>query len=981
MSNYHYVQQIGGEEVWRAVQTSQIAHVLEKHSPMFTTVLAVSKLVEDLTYEDKLKLQYAGPLYFDWDSADEQLVIEKVNQFLDKLEEMRVDLTMCKLFCTGGKGFHLEIPQALFIEKVPKTGMVGLPSVYREVALALCVDTLDLKIYSAGRGRMWRTPNVKRENGRYKVPITAQEMREMTVEDAQRLSSAPRRIDPPMMPEFCTDLAILFDRCTQKVADLMKKRAKFKPDPNVREKASSHSIQYMMAGLGIKVGAGFQDIATQLAIAAVAAGLPEQKFVEECQGLIESHESDGRRYNTAQKRSDELRRMYHYMDGNLCYEFSVGAIKSLLDHSAPDLDGLPASKEDVKEVIEEAKASAGEEQEQDEYADVARGVTLSKYGIYLDTEFGKKRVCAVTFSKPIVLRSAESGQIVGYETDVMVNAKFAGRQTLELDVFAGLLQFNRFLAKYGHAFQGTDAQVRTVMMRFVEGSKKQGKEHFILKREGLDLVHIAHHENPLFHKPFLVWADASGVIVPEHIAEAGLDLTFAGFPDPRGVFKTDIGSAPGLVEWKEEEGNKAALLDCLTNLMTCQKPELLGKLIGWYTSCFWKPLFQSCYRKFPLLHVNGAAGAGKTEMNQTIASMFYYDSEPKMTSPGSTVFALQQYLTASSSIPLILDEYKPHVLSYEMHNKLKALFRDAYNQKDVVKGGGNRESEDYRSLHSTQLAAPMVFIAEAAEDEAAVMERVVLATVVRPPQQQALKWLARFQAFSRNKHFLGILGQYMAASIVYDTTQDSFREEFDALYAIAKDKYMLNERDLAGGVDAETLENKQNAKERSVYNHTVARFGFQQFRKLVNQVLADEKLDALMGALEDGIYNRMSDLHAATTPENIKVLETLSAMSHSVEPDRPDAIRKNHEYAILELSGGRNCIEIDVRSAYMRYRIYMKAASMAPLFGNFESFAYAIKDSPAFIKVGTAAEGGLGRPGALVFDADELVKLGVNTFK
>ena len=39
--------------------------------------------------------------------------------------------------------------------------------------------------------------------------------------------------------------------------------------------------------------------------------------------------------------------------------------------------------------------------------------------------------------------------------------------------------------------------------------------------------------------------------------------------------------------------------------------------------------------------------------------------------------------------------------------------------------------DDYRSLYSTQLSAPMVVIAEAAEEEAAVMERVVLCTVVR----------------------------------------------------------------------------------------------------------------------------------------------------------------------------------------------------------------------------------------------------------
>jgi len=45
------------------------------------------------------------------------------------------------------------------------------------MAYKLYVDTLDLRVYSAKRGRMWRTPNVQRENGKYKVPISLGEAR------------------------------------------------------------------------------------------------------------------------------------------------------------------------------------------------------------------------------------------------------------------------------------------------------------------------------------------------------------------------------------------------------------------------------------------------------------------------------------------------------------------------------------------------------------------------------------------------------------------------------------------------------------------------------------------------------------------------------------------------------------------------------------------------------------------------------------
>lgn len=979
MFNYYQIK--GGEEVWRPLPSTRRAQVIEKDDPMFMTVLAVSKLAEDLTHEDKLKLAYAGPYYCDWDSEDESLVIDKVNQFLDSLEGMGVDLDMCRLYATGGRGYHLEIPPEVFMDKIPKNGFVGLPMVYREMSLAMCVDTLDLKIYSAGRGRMWRMQNVQRENGRFKVPVTPAEMREMTPEMSRALSSEKRTVPEPKAPELCINLAVEFSRCAQKVEELLKRRAKFKPDPLLRSKASSASVQYMMAGLGIKPTAGFQDIATQLAIAAVTAGLKEDQFVAECQGLIASHEGDGSRYGSPAKRETELRRMHRYMDGNVCYDFSVGAIKVLMSHSAPDLDGIVTTKADIAEVIkeaaEDAKVLPEGESEVDEYDDVAKGVTISKYGIYLMTEFGQKRICAISFTNSTILKSAETSQIIGYGTDIMVNGVFAGRCTLESDIFSGLVPFNRFASKYGHAFQGSDAHVRTVMMRFVEQAKKKGNVRYVVTREGLDIVSIPLHEDERLREPFMVWADHRGVTVEPRIRETELELHFAGFPDPRGLFRTDIASAPKLVEWLAQDNNKVELEETLRNLMTCQKGDVLAKMIGWYSACYWKQLFQKAYGKFPLLHVNGPAGQGKTELNIAISSLFFYQNESRPMSPGSTAFALQSHLTASSSIPLILDEYKPHEMAKIVHDKLKLMFRDAYNQRDITRGGGSRESDDYRALQFVQLAAPMVFIAEAAEDEAAVMERVVLVTLARPPQSVGLKNLARFQAFRRNRHMLGILGQYMAANIINETTFDSFQAEFDELYAATQYKYMLNEKDLAGDMDSEEMKDKQNAKERSIYNHTVAKFGFQQFRKLVNGALGPV-LDELMGELEDGVFSRMSDLHSATTPEYVKVLQEMSSMSYHVDADRPDALRKSHEYNFCTLSG-RDCIEIAINPAYQRYRQYTRSGGSSPLFGNWHAFAHGVRDSAAFIKNGTGEA--LQVPNVYTFDVSELAKLGVDAFK
>lgn len=1320
MSNYFYYQAVGGEEDWKAVPAASIDHIRIELQPMFITVLSVSKLVEDLSYEDKMKLAYDGPMYFDFDSTDEQLVIEKVKQFLNKLESLKVDLSMIRLYATGGRGYHIEIPQGVFMAK-PKP-VTNLPAIYREIALDLCVDTLDLRVYSQGRGRMWRQCGVKRDNGRYKVPVSVAEMRAMTPEACQQLTSTPRQPIGVTAPKLCIDLSILYDRCAQKVEDLFKKRLKFKPDPAAKEKAYCDSIQWMMAGLGLKPGVGFQEISTQLAIAASTAGLTEDQFIADCQGIIDNHVGNGNRYDSPAKRSDELRRMYRYMYGNLCYEFSVGAIKSLLIHPAPDLDGIHMTKEEVAEVIKEAEAE--DKADVDEYSDVAKGLSMTKFGVYVDTELGKKRVCAMSFTRSAILKSIENGQISGYETDVLVNGKFAGRQTLELDVFSGLVPFNRFAARYGHAFQGTDAHVRILMMRFVEDAKKKGEEKYIVQREGLDVVHIPHHPNPVFREEFLTWSDSEGVVMPEHVTSEGLNLTFAGYPDPRGVYKTDIRDAPNLAEWIKEGDNKQELLLTLRSLITCQKSELLGKLIGWYTACYWRQLFHKVYGKFPLMHVNGGAGSGKclakdtpvimadgsikmvqdilvgdqllgpdgtvrnvlslargreqmykvtpvkgdaytvnashilslklstkkslklsdgtripanadvvnvnietfykskarvrkelkgwrtsgvdfhrapaellldpywlglwlgdgdsdgacitkpegpitdwwishahskghlvthydhgtcpnwnittktkdrnsanfftlalkklgvqgnkhipdnykyadrstrlkliaglldsdghmsnsgydwiskdkqmaedlvficrsvglaayltssvkgikstgfkgnywrvsisgdcsvipclqkpaderkqikrvtvtgitvepvgegdyygftidgdhlfmlgdftvthnTEMSMTIANLFYYKQDVKSLTPGSTPFAMQQHLTASSSIPLIFDEYKPHEMNRELHNKMKAIFRDAYNQKELSRGGGSRESSDYRILQTSQLSAPIVFIAEATEEEAAVMERVVLATVVKPPSNEGAKWLSRFQIVCKNRHMLGILGKYIASKIVATETLATLRTSFDNLYDGARREFMVTAEDLAGGISEEALRDKQMAKERSVFNHTVAKFGLLKFSEIVRLAVGKE-LDAELADLEAGIYTRMKDLQAATTPEYVKVLIELASMSYHVDDSSPQAIRKNQEYAFINI-GGIDCIELAVRPAYFKYRAHCATAKSFPLFSGYDPFAYGLKDSPAFHKFGIGDA--LKTPNVFVFKLEELARLGVPNFK
>lgn len=971
---YNYVQIVGGEEKWQPVPANRLAELVASQRPMFTTVLSVSSLVDESTTKEELdKLTFLGPMYFDWDGPDIDDVLPQVRKFIQKLADLGVDPETLLLYATGGKGFHCEVPMPTFFDKLPKAGVANLPVVYKEIALELAVDTLDLRVYSGRKGRMWRQPNVVRPNGKYKVPITYAELMSMDAASYAVVTGSTRGEPVRRAPAYALNLAMLFDKCKLKVSGALARRKKNRV-ATATLRGDMPSLQALCEGRGLKPGTGFNQISLQMAIIAHQLNWTETQLVENCAGLISSHQSDGR-HNTESKRASDLVRMHRYTDDNPCYDVSVGAIKTILAHSAPDLDGIPVSKEDVETAIVEAVENPTEssDTEPDEYEGLA-GVTLNKFGIYAVVEGGTKRICAVSFANVEMLKSMDTGTISAIETDILVNGKKAVRQGLELDVFSSVQNFNRFCARFGHAFQGNDSNIRGVYMRVVESAKKSGKEFYVTSREGLDIVSIPNHDNPNLREPFMLWADGKGVVLEPRVANEGLNIRFQGYPDTRGSFRIDLGDAPVLTEWLKDDQNKIQLRKTLKAMMACQRPAAIGKLLGWTTACFYRMLFHKGYGKFPIMHINAPAGTGKSEMMKAALGMFYYHQEPRILSPSSTVFALSYSASGSVTPPLVIDEYKPHEMAPGVHDKLKLLFRDAYNAREQQRGGGTRDNDDYRSIHSTVLSAPMAFIAEAAEEESALMERVVLTTLSRPHPTQGLKDFHNFSIWQRNANLIAILGQYLATQIVLEYSVAQLQAEFDPMYDEAKQKFMLTEKDMGSRtLTEESLREKQATKERTVFNFTVAAFGLKKIMTLVNSIFPNE-FSREFAEMREGVYERMSDLNATTQAEWIKVFNAFSDMSMAPE-GVVYRLEAKKDYAIVNY-GDKDCLELYTRSAYSKYRMYCRASNTKALYAGEQSFVHGLKDCPALAGAGISDLTLRVPGGSHVFDLQALIRSG-----
>ena len=347
--NFHLFYQLEPKTPWIVAPATDRDRILREVAPELISALDCDNdFSVEMTSEEQKAVCYTGDFYADFD-GDLAEVLPQVRKFSTNLQDKDVNLSQCSFALTGGRGAHITVPQACFMSVVPQEGIAGLPAAYKELAFSIYCDTLDTRVYTAKRGRLWRPFNHQRDNGNYKVAITQDELRAVTPESYMDLCSSPRPLITPEPPTLAKGLAALFSEARNKVAvTATRKRDSGKTAASLQSRFVSRgaALPVSLLGLGAgmtpaREGVGFNDIALQLCITAVAMGTDEDTLVSLCSGLIAGHQGDGNKYNTPYKRENALREKYHHVDGSN-YEVSIGGIRSILpaDELCNDLKGL-----------------------------------------------------------------------------------------------------------------------------------------------------------------------------------------------------------------------------------------------------------------------------------------------------------------------------------------------------------------------------------------------------------------------------------------------------------------------------------------------------------------------------------------------------------------------------------------------------------------------------------------------------------------
>lgn len=877
--------------------------------PAFTTVLDVDAPVDNsFTAEQLRDLKFRGAFYVDFDGPLTQ-TIERAQEFAARLKELDVDLDAVRWFATGGRGFHCEVPMPIFVERPPVKGFANLPAIYKEMLFNCYVDTADLRVYSARRGRMWRTPGVQRENGLYKVPITAAELHTLTAESYLEICAAPRAVTVAA-PTIAHGFAVLFAKAQAKVDGAIKNRKASGGDAKILAKFKGKfptSLENIMQGAPTNPDAGYHAIALQVAITAAALNKKDDEVIAACEGLFENHQSTGYRYNTPAKREEEMLRLLRYTSGNPCYEFSRSAVKSICarDTDTDDLSGA----DDATGALTESSSEADH--------GLLGSVEMRENGIYCkDAEGIIKAISNLSFSNVTVLKLLPDGaappEIYGFDCQVRVKSKDLGTKLIDIDTFSTKAKFNSFAMKQGAVMSGSDNQTAAITQLLHSVAEKNKKIKYVVGREGLDII-----RNPDTGSIDLIYVGA-GKVAWARNEDGEPPYVYNGPNGPAGIFRSTLLDEQMLTGTDEE-------LQVIRAMLRMNDPKQLFYLIGWLVACYHRRIISSIQKEFPLLQVYGQAGAGKTQTMMALARMHYgeFDLVSPIGADQGTAFGIEQQVVSSSSMPVIIDEYKPRWIKPAVLSSIRTLFNAVWNDLASTRGGGDSTggAKDYRKLTRAVMASPIAYIGEALEATTSFVERSVIVSLSKVGIYGRQK---EFDLVQDNPGVLSRLGRTILSKALLEPTEKNFIHFRNTRLRPAMEKAW----EIRG----------KGAVKRSVYGTSVAIVGFEYFAEAVRLVWPTELDEDLENVRMAGMASQIGkDTENQGRAEASKVMDVLSFITRTEEGFSQHKLAEGKHYAFV-MQGGVACVDLKMQEAYYKYTAWSKQKGQEILYDNYESF-------------------------------------------
>ena len=702
---YHFLQfKPNAKEPWRLYDERQLSGL--EQPPAFMTVLKVDQDPENFAEngEDPLDhVKYMGPMYFDFDGPDLDAVLESVRTVLTHLtKKLDIDKSFIHCWLSGKKGVHVTVPARVFGLKAP---VKALPLIYREVAETMKVEHLDMVVYSAGRGRMWRCENIQRPTGTFKVGVTYDELVDMDSEQYATLVAQPR---PSMALNEPSD-SVIFPK-----AEALFKAARIRAAKRVKAMKSSVVVPKEKLQALTEVPGCIQKLITEgdspesnwnqaaMQVAAYVAARYERDDADEYTAdIVEPFVTNVE--SSARPSAKERRK---HVEGMLNRAFT-GRLKFLPGPLIATI-GKPCGHCIICRGDVESPEQRGSDDEDD--FDPRTSIRAATIGYFLENEGSGRKLTTFTFwphtevydledvSADQVLfkespRRAYIGKLIDdlgqvVEDHEMPEEAWSSKRSL-ISAISG---------RNSATVTASDADIQNLLRAVQElGRRKaeqQGKEIEKMVRTQLCGVLLDRRRDK---------------VVAHYVEDAG-SCTSAGKVS-RYYYNGDPKQSPKLLSEDYPYEDDTDLEEAIFHLTKVNEAHSIGAVIGWHVACHFREHIQFNEVQFPLLNISGNASAGKTSL-AILASFLNgmdYGKADFMNVEVSTIYPLVRFVSSSSTVPRLVEEVNPANIGVGMYGKILGILKAAWNRAPVPRG---KLSEKGVGISADRVSSPIVYTSE-----------------------------------------------------------------------------------------------------------------------------------------------------------------------------------------------------------------------------------------------------------------------------
>ncbi|PSR26030.1 MAG: hypothetical protein C7B43_15300 [Sulfobacillus benefaciens] len=161
--------------------------------------------------------------------------------------------------------------------------------------------------------------------------------------------------------------------------------------------------------------------------------------------------------------------------------------------------------------------------------------------------------------------------------------------------------------------------------------------------------------------------------------------------------------------------NAQTVLENITKTAESRKIRLL---IGWFAAALWSDQIRAAFDgQFPVSNVYGIHESGKTSIIKRLLAAVIGGKE--VGTARDTRFRLTRQMSAATSVPLVLDEFRLNEISPNQLASLYDLLRRNYD------GGVDGRGQADQTIRTYRLLAPTLVSGESRVTDAALMDRIV----------------------------------------------------------------------------------------------------------------------------------------------------------------------------------------------------------------------------------------------------------------